>query len=154
MADMFSAGLTRVGLSFHQLRVLLGAQVGGLGGSDGGGERCMPLYHACLSPPHRQLPRLAGHLSAHGVLPDMFSAGTCISRAWGYSSGNACVMHLPPTHTNTRPPAGWVMTLFTSLETLPVAYVAPTLGLFILDGWKALFRTAVAILETLQVRES
>lgn len=48
--------------------------------------------------------------------------------------------------------AGWVMTLFTSLETLPAAYVAPILGLFILDGWKALFRTVVALLETLQVR--
>ena len=44
------------------------------------------------------------------------------------------------------------MTLFTSLETLPAAYVAPVVGLFILDGWKALFRTVVAILEAIQVK--
>jgi hypothetical protein len=39
------------------------------------------------------------------------------------------------------------MTLFTSLDTLDVPYVSPLLGAFLLEGWKPVFRTILALLE-------
>ena len=39
------------------------------------------------------------------------------------------------------------MTLFTSLDTLDVPYVAPLIGCFLLDGWKAVFRSVLALLD-------
>jgi len=107
MADMFSAGLAGVGLSFAQLKALLEAHL-----------------HA-----PRRAPGRAGRAPRH-----------VRSRRVRGMGGKGGLRH------TCSLPAGWIMTLFTSLETLPVGYVAPLLGLFILDGWKALFRAILALL--------
>jgi hypothetical protein len=44
--------------------------------------------------------------------------------------------------------AGWIMTCFSSIETLPLPYVVALWDVFLLDGWKALFRVIVALLES------
>ena len=40
------------------------------------------------------------------------------------------------------------MTLFTSLDTLDITYTAPLFGTFLLDGWKALFRVILSLMES------
>ena len=46
---------------------------------------------------------------------------------------------------------GWYMTLFTSLDTLPLSTVVAFWDLFLIDGWKALHRFALAILSSNEV---
>ena len=86
--DVFSAGLYRVGLGFHVLSVLL----------------------------RRHNPRLAAHLSALGVAPNMYCAG-------------------------------WVMTLFSSLDCLPLPLCAALWDSFLLNGWKALWRCVLTLMD-------
>jgi len=88
MRDMFSAGLYKVGLSFHTLSVLL----------------------------KRHNPKLGSRLIANGVSPNMYCAG-------------------------------WVMTIFSSLETLPVAHAAALWDTFLLSGWKAVWRCILTLMD-------
>ena len=88
MRDMFSAGLYKVGLSFHTLSVLL----------------------------KRHNPKLGSRLISNGVSPNMYCAG-------------------------------WVMTIFSSLETLPVAHAAALWDTFLLSGWKAVWRCILTLMD-------
>ena len=45
--------------------------------------------------------------------------------------------------------AGWIMTLFSSHDALPQKSVRRVWDLFLVDGWKAVFRVILAILDVL-----
>lgn len=66
----------------------------------------------------------------------------------GRACAQAAVTHVPSTEC-PRFAAGWTMTLFSSHDALPQDSVRAVWDLFLVDGWKAVFRVILAILDAL-----